>query len=110
MTSATTNTLLTTAFGLEAAGVFAALLLEAGVGARPLAGSAAALALLNNAIEARTDSYKLLRCAQRPQPRLATHTGTWRSIWHFITLLSILTNTILVCHSSTALPTRTKGK
>ena len=66
---------------------------------------AAAIALLNNAIEARTDSYKMLRCAQRPQPRLAAHTGTWTGIWHFITLLSILTNTILVCHSTTALPT-----
>ena len=65
---------------------------------------AAALALLNNAIEARTDSYKYLRCKQRPSPRLAQHAGAWQPIFQFISLLAILTNTIIVCHASTSLP------
>ena len=65
---------------------------------------AAALALLNNAIEARADSYKYLRCRQRPQPRLHEHAGAWKPILQFISLLAILTNTLFVCHASTALP------
>ena len=65
---------------------------------------AAALALLNAALEARTDSFKFLRCKQRPRPQAYAHAGTWRGILQCITLVAILTNTVLVSHTSTALP------
>ena len=65
---------------------------------------AAALALLNNAVEARADSYRYLRCRQRPKTRLAAHAGAWKPVLQFISLFSIFTNTLFVCHASTSLP------
>ena len=70
-------------------------------GACPLVGL---VALLNNAIEGRCDAFLHLRCLQRPMPRRVGGFGAWNSILTMIAYLGILTNSILLCHTSTALP------
>lgn len=70
----------------------------------------AALALLNNAFEARTDSFKFLRAAQRPCAAVATHTlGVWKRIMEGICYLAIFTNAMILCHTSRALPRLISG-
>ena len=65
---------------------------------------AAALALLNNAVEARVDAFRFLRCAQRPLPQRGALVGAWREVLQLIAVGSIVTNTVLVCHTYTSLP------
>ena len=60
----------------------------------------AALALLNNLIEIRTDAYKLLHATQRPQYKSCADIGTWGYILDIITTVSILTNCALVGFTS----------
>jgi len=60
----------------------------------------AALALLNNMIEIRTDAYKLLQATQRPSPKRAADIGTWMVILDIIATCSILTNCALVGFTS----------
>eukprot|EP00282_Hemiselmis_andersenii_P037798 CAMPEP_0169443350 /NCGR_PEP_ID=MMETSP1042-20121227/9308_1 /TAXON_ID=464988 /ORGANISM="Hemiselmis andersenii, Strain CCMP1180" /LENGTH=683 /DNA_ID=CAMNT_0009554571 /DNA_START=182 /DNA_END=2229 /DNA_ORIENTATION=+ len=60
----------------------------------------AALALLNNCIEIRTDAYKLLQATQRPKHRSCADIGTWGSILDIITTAAILTNCALVGFTS----------
>ena len=70
-------------------------------GACPLAAGAA---LVSNAVEGRFDAYKYLRATQRPQTRAHADLGPWFNILQFICYMAILTNTVLMCYTSTALP------
>lgn len=60
---------------------------------------AAAIALLNNALEARTDSLRFLRVQQRPHPQQTALVEAWWPILQLVSLLSIVTNVLLVCHA-----------
>ena len=60
----------------------------------------AALALINNMIEIRTDAYKLLKGSQRPAYKRAADIGTWMVILDIIATCSILTNCALVGFTS----------
>ena len=60
----------------------------------------AALALINNMIEIRTDAYKLLCGTQRPPPKRAADIGTWMVILDILATCAILTNCALVGFTS----------
>jgi len=60
----------------------------------------AALALINNMIEIRSDAYKLLMATQRPAPARAADIGTWMVILDIIATCSIMTNCALVGFTS----------
>lgn len=60
----------------------------------------AALALLNNLIEIRTDAYKLLHAVQRPKAKNCADIGTWGYILDIMTTVAILTNCALVGFTS----------
>jgi len=83
----------------ELAMAFAMVTLFAG--ACPLAAGAA---LVSNAVEGRSDAYKYLRATQRPQTRAHADLGPWYAIFQFVCYMAILTNTVLMCYTSTALP------
>ncbi|KAJ5072502.1 ngep-related [Anaeramoeba ignava] len=59
----------------------------------------AILALLNNVIEIRSDSYKL-RAMKRPEPRPANGIGTWLTILEIMAFLIIISNTAFVAIAS----------
>jgi hypothetical protein len=60
----------------------------------------AALALINNMVEIRSDAYKLLMATQRPACKRAADIGTWMVILDIIATCSILTNCALVGFTS----------
>jgi hypothetical protein len=60
----------------------------------------AALALINNMIEIRSDAYKLLKGTQRPACKRTADIGTWMVILDIIATCSILTNCALVGFTS----------
>jgi len=62
--------------------------------------AAAAIALVNNLIEMRTDAYKLCSEYQRPLPRRAAGIGVWLDILQFMSYVAVLSNTALVIFSS----------
>ncbi|KAJ5077262.1 ngep-related [Anaeramoeba ignava] len=62
--------------------------------------AASILALLNNIIEIRTDSFKL-KNMKRPEPRPANGIGSWIIILEILSFLIILSNIALVAVSST---------
>jgi len=58
----------------------------------------AAFALLNNLVEIRSDSLKLLVSMRRPAPRQAASIGAWLSILQNLGVVAIVTNcALLVC-------------
>uniref|UniRef100_A0A0C3TDD7 Anoctamin transmembrane domain-containing protein n=1 Tax=Guillardia theta (strain CCMP2712) TaxID=905079 RepID=A0A0C3TDD7_GUITC len=60
----------------------------------------AALSLMNNLVEIRTDAYKLLKGVQRPPTKVAADIGTWQVILDIISTCCILTNCALVGFTS----------
>eukprot|EP00960_Hanusia_phi_P041653 755100-Hanusia_phi.AAC.6 len=60
----------------------------------------AALSLMNNLVEIRTDAYKLLKGVQRPATKVAADIGTWQVILDIISTCCILTNCALVGFTS----------
>lgn len=52
----------------------------------------ALLAALNNFIEVRTDSYKLVNMTRRASPRRALNIGAWVRAFEFISIISVITN------------------
>jgi len=50
------------------------------------------LALFNNFIETRLDSYKLLHLCRRPHPRGADSIGTWYYILDILSVMAVITN------------------
>lgn len=53
-------------------------------------------ALLNNLLEVKVDSMKLVSVTRRPEPRGAYSIGTWYDIFSTISYISIVTN-IIIC-------------
>mmetsp|Transcript_32539 Transcript_32539/g.50656 ORF Transcript_32539/g.50656 Transcript_32539/m.50656 type:complete len:150 (+) Transcript_32539:2045-2494(+) len=60
----------------------------------------AALALINNIIEIRTDAIKVLCGVQRPEYKCAADIGQWQNILDILTTCSIITNCALVSFTS----------
>jgi anoctamin-10/anoctamin-7 len=54
------------------------------------------LAFLNNILEVRVDSVKLLTVTRRPEPRGAANIGTWYDIFTIISYIAIITNIVIV--------------
>ncbi len=54
------------------------------------------LSLLNNFVEVRVDSKKLLSFTQRPTPRQVSDIGAWQSVFTAITAIGIVTNVAIV--------------
>ena len=66
---------------------------------------AAALALAANGLEGRLDTFKILRCRQRPMPEAAASTvGVWTFILQVVSFISIACNAYMVAKTSTSLP------
>ena len=61
---------------------------------------AAALSLVYNIIEIRSDLFKLLHVCRRPPPTAAAGIGTWGGVLQVITYLAVLTNAALFAFSS----------
>ena len=62
------------------------------------------MALANNAIELRTDAWKLLNEHRRPVAQASDDIGAWRHVLGGISLLAIVTNPALVIFTSRRLP------
>ena len=63
----------------------------------------ALLALLNNLVEIRTDSYKMLRIERRVRALSVASVGgigAWRRILVALTYISVITNALLVCYTT----------
>lgn len=54
------------------------------------------LAYINNFVEIRVDAWKLLQCSRRPEPSGAEDIGAWYGILDLISLLSVMTNGLLI--------------
>ena len=52
----------------------------------------AALAALNNCIEVRADTYKMVHMSRRATPRRALNIGAWIHAFEFLSITSIMTN------------------
>ncbi|CAM9205929.1 unnamed protein product [Chrysoparadoxa australica] len=55
------------------------------------------LALITNAVEIKSDAYKLLTKMQRPVPRGAEDIGRWQHIFTFICMAAVVTNAASMC-------------
>lgn len=55
------------------------------------------LALINNILETRIDSSKLLLLTRRPEPRGAFDIGTWSSIMNIVSFIAVIVNLGIVC-------------
>jgi hypothetical protein len=62
--------------------------------------AACLLAFINNVIEVRSDANKLCRMTQRPWPQGAAGLGIWNTIFPSLTVLSIVTNALLLLYTS----------
>eukprot|EP00656_Telonema_subtile_P014834 TRINITY_DN17676_c0_g1_i3.p1 TRINITY_DN17676_c0_g1~~TRINITY_DN17676_c0_g1_i3.p1 ORF type:complete len:545 (+),score=179.80 TRINITY_DN17676_c0_g1_i3:143-1777(+) len=60
----------------------------------------ALMGLVNNAVELRSDSNKLVQVFQRPMARLVEDIGTWETILDLMTYISVATNVGLVWFTS----------
>jgi hypothetical protein len=59
------------------------------------------LALISNVIEIHVDSSKLISTLQRPVPGTAENIGTWQTIFEIVSVLSVISNSALVCFTMT---------
>jgi len=64
---------------------------------------ASVFSLINNTLEIRVDASKILFATQRPPYEGACDIGTWLSVLEVINLLAVMTNTAIICFTSTAL-------
>ncbi|KAM8960972.1 anoctamin-10-like [Pelodytes ibericus] len=62
----------------------------------------AALLILNNITEIRTDAFKLCQVYQKPFPELTDSIGVWQGALEMIGYFSVVTNCFLICLSSEA--------
>eukprot|EP00941_MAST-03F_sp_MAST-3F-sp1_P001491 g1491.t1 len=53
-------------------------------------------AFLNNVIEIRTDSYRILLASRRGRPRLASGIGEWQIVFQMMTYLAVFSNCCLL--------------
>ena len=51
-----------------------------------------ACALLNNLVELRADTYRMVRVSTRPVPRQVGGIGTWRAVMGFVVSMSVFVN------------------
>jgi len=65
--------------------------------------AAAMLALVNNLIEIRSDAIKLLVATKRPPIAGAQDIGTWYEVLEAMSTMSVITNTLILCVTSTTL-------
>ncbi|GBG27052.1 Anoctamin-7 [Hondaea fermentalgiana] len=61
------------------------------------------LALINNFIEVRVDSYKVCILSRRPALEVAEDIGTWRKIFSIMGFVAVLSNASVILFSSTIL-------
>ncbi|KAJ3328165.1 hypothetical protein HDU76_010474 [Blyttiomyces sp. JEL0837] len=57
-------------------------------------------ALLNNVVEVKTDSYKMLKVLRRPTPFIAEDIGLWQDVLQACSLIAVTTNGFLVAFTS----------
>jgi len=66
-------------------------------------------ALLNNLVEIRSDSYKILTSFQRPPCLQARDMGTWQDILNILGIIAVITNSFVVAFSSLYIDNALKG-
>ena len=66
---------------------------------------AAAIALINNYVEARSDTNKMLDGVQRPRYRQAEDIGSWMSAMNAMLFVAVLTNATLIAFVSSQMTT-----
>lgn len=54
-------------------------------------------AFLNNIIEVRVDSTKLVTLTRRPEPRGASDIGTWYTVLEIVSFIAVTTNLAMIC-------------
>jgi len=71
------------------------------------------MGMMNNYVEIRSDAFKLINMYQRPLPHGAQDIGTWLVFFEIMTVLSVLSNSAIVCfvmknvwHPSTSFSSR----
>eukprot|EP00741_Cyanophora_paradoxa_P021732 tig00000241_g20975.t1 len=60
-------------------------------------------ALINNLVEIRSDAYKILTSYRRPEFLGAQGIGTWKAIMEIVSVVSVVTNMMILCFTSTFL-------
>lgn len=58
------------------------------------------LALINNLLEVRVDSFKVCRASRRPEPRGAANIGTWYGILEIMSFIAVIVNVALIAFAS----------
>eukprot|EP00937_MAST-01D_sp_MAST-1D-sp2_P003260 g3260.t1 len=66
-------------------------------------------ALLNNCLELHVDAHKLCFGRQKPSPKGADSIGRWAYFVSVVSKISVVTNTLLVCFTSSFLEGRSTG-
>eukprot|EP00638_Chattonella_subsalsa_P015368 CAMPEP_0117851498 /NCGR_PEP_ID=MMETSP0949-20121206/22438_1 /TAXON_ID=44440 /ORGANISM="Chattonella subsalsa, Strain CCMP2191" /LENGTH=784 /DNA_ID=CAMNT_0005699333 /DNA_START=338 /DNA_END=2692 /DNA_ORIENTATION=+ len=61
------------------------------------------MSFVNNYVEIRVDGWKLCQNCRRPEPRGAEDIGTWYSILEIMSAAAVITNSAVLCFSSTVL-------
>ena len=65
------------------------------------------LALLNNTLELHVDAHKLCYDRRKPSPHSADSIGKWYFFLNVLSKISVITNTMLICFTSSFLEHRT---